>query len=97
MPDQGSNAAKLESLMEALASARGAIGASKLSSSDRQHVLLQFSIIERISRVSIPDWSHIHSLITRLNHRLGDQAPAMTEPLKAWALENAPFKVSKRP
>jgi len=96
MPELGSNTAKLESLMEALTKARAAIRASKLSPSDRQHVLLQFSIIDRISHVTIPDWSHIHSLITRLNHQLGDQAPGTTEPLKAWARENAPVKVSKR-
>ena len=92
----GSNTAKLESLMEALTKARAAIRTSKLSPSDRQHVLLQFSIIDRISHVTIPDWSHIHSLITRLNHRLRDQAPAVAEPLMAWARENAPTKVSRR-
>jgi hypothetical protein len=96
MPDVGANTAKLEALVEALARGRGAFSKSTLSGAELQHVEQQFRIIDRIAHVAIPDWSHIHSLITRLNHRLGDRAPAVSEPLRAWAVQNAPTRVPRR-
>ena len=87
MPDSPTRSRR-RSLGEAISKARNAVSTSDLSRPDQQRLLVQLVILERISHIALPDWSHIHSLVTMLDFRFRDRGQAATEPLRAWALEN---------
>jgi len=68
--------ATLKSLARAIGAARVALSGSKLD--QRERILVQLVIINRISQIPIPGLTHIHSLVSRLLYTLGDRAPAVT-------------------
>jgi hypothetical protein len=82
--------ATLKSLTHLVTAARAALSGSNLGQQERERILLQLVIVDRISQLSIPDWTHIHSLVTRLMYTLGERAPDVTSPSRAWAMENRP-------
>ena len=82
--------ATLKSLTLAIRTARGALSGSNLGQRERQRILVQLVIIDRISQTPIPDWTHIDSLVSRLLYILGDRVPGVTSPLQAWKKDNRP-------
>jgi hypothetical protein len=82
--------ATLKGITLAIRTARAALSGSNLVQRERQQILVQLVIIDRVSQVPIPDWTHIDSLVSRLLYTLGDRVPEVTSPLQAWKTENGP-------
>ena len=82
--------ATLMSLTDANRAARAALSNSNLDQRERERILVQLVIIDRVSQIRLPDWTHIDSLVSRLLYTLGDRAPGVTSPLQAWKMENGP-------
>jgi hypothetical protein len=80
----------LKSLTLAIRAARRALSRSNLGQRERQRILVQLVIIDRVSQTSIPNWTHIDSLVSRLLYTVGERAPDVTSPLQAWKIENRP-------
>src|SRR5690349_4983917 len=75
-------------LNTSLVKASRALARSALPLDQRRAVSVQLDIINSISKIAIPDWAHVHSLVIRLLLHLGDRAPAVSAELRGWADQN---------